>query len=114
VTHTLEILGAGRQVVVIEGPHKSGAMQYWESGGLVDHIGELPEIDIHQCDALIKAVSEGAEAQGLTVQQASLAHDSNAEAFKVGDITSPHIEEKSRAPHQGDPAHRPRRPAHQL
>jgi putative DNA primase/helicase len=90
--HLLEIVGSGEQVV-IEGPHAKGAMQYWENGGLVDHIGELPEIDLFMCDELINTLKAEAESQGLTEAKISAGHmGGNSEAHSIGNLVSPLIE----------------------
>jgi phage/plasmid-associated DNA primase len=93
VNHALDILGKGHGVV-IEGPHKLGAMQYWESVGLLEGLEDLPEIDIHMCDAAENALKAEAPGQGLTVVKGSIHTGSNsASAYKIDDIMSPHIEE---------------------
>jgi hypothetical protein len=47
------------QQVVIEGPHAKGSMHYWRNEvSLVDHVSELPEVDVKQIDSFF--ISSGA------------------------------------------------------
>jgi hypothetical protein len=88
-THLLEVLGRGQQVL-IEGPHAKGAMHYWENGGLVEHVGDIPEITTDQTFELIKILREEGDSQGLTMIKAALPSRNLAAAVKIADCDSPH------------------------
>ena len=91
VKYLTEVLGRGQQTV-IEGPHASGKMYYWENGGLIEHADEMPEVTVDQTDAFLRAVAEASEAMGFEKARLSLptARD-HAAAVKISDLNSPHI-----------------------
>jgi hypothetical protein len=93
--HLIERLGDG-QLVVIEGPHaKSGKMQYFENGGLVDHIGELPLMDVTSADAYFARLDEVMAEKGyerVRGTKAMKGRDSElAPAISITDLMSPHL-----------------------
>ena len=92
--HIVEFLAAGQQVVA-EGPHSKGKMHYWhnENGGLVAHVGRLPEVDVERVDAFFRELEEISTALfSFTKIKLSLpTHSDRAAAVTVDNLMSPHM-----------------------
>jgi hypothetical protein len=91
VKYLTEVLGHGQQTV-IEGPHASGKMHYWENGGLIEHANAIPEVTLDETDAYVNAVAEASQAMGLEKIRISLPTASDrAAAVRIDDLMSPHL-----------------------
>ncbi|MBV9203776.1 MAG: hypothetical protein JOY83_29385, partial [Alphaproteobacteria bacterium] len=91
VRHLTEVLGRGQQTV-IEGPHASGKMHYWENGGLIEHADAMPVVNIGMVDAFLTELAAESEAMGLEKTKLSLPTASDlAAAVRIDDLMSPHL-----------------------
>lgn len=90
--HLVEFLAAGQQVV-IEGPHAKGRMHYWRDGGLTEHIGALPQVELDQIVAFFAALRQSCEALGYETVKAPAgsAGGEREDAVSITNLMSPHL-----------------------